>query len=276
MKIRVVSDLHCDINGTFEFGFNNLNDVDVTLIAGDIAGDYEVEEKYLYEKISTKHPVICVGGNHLGYDYLFKKSMRKQILDGTKEYSINHLITNNNSNIHYLNNVFLVLENKLIFGGTMYTDFNLYKNSGIYKNIAERYMNDFRYVYTMKDFPNIRAISADDYIEWFKQFKTRLFTAVKIAKKNNYEVIVLTHFAPSKKSISNKYNGAYKELNPAYAADMSRYIRDHDCIKLWVHGHMHDSFDYNIKQCRVVCAPYGYSRESSIKPEEYIGKVIEI
>ena len=213
----------------------------------------------------------------LDIDYLFKKDTRKHVLDGTKEYSINHLITDgDHPNIHYLENVYIVIDNKLIFGGTMYTDFNLYKNSRIYKDVAERYMNDFRYVYTMKDLPNIRAVMADDYIEWFKKFKKKLFAAVKVADNNNYEMIILTHFAPSKKSIGKKYNSLYRELNPAYVADMSRYIRDQDCIKLWVHGHMHDEFDYNIKQCRVVCAPYGYSRESSIKPEEYIGKVIEI
>ena len=27
---------------------------------------------------------------------------------------------------------------------------------------------------------------------------------------------------------------------------------------LWVHGHTHDSFDYQIGNCRVVCNPRGY------------------
>ena len=27
---------------------------------------------------------------------------------------------------------------------------------------------------------------------------------------------------------------------------------------LWLHGHTHESFDYNIKNTRVVCNPRGY------------------
>lgn len=27
---------------------------------------------------------------------------------------------------------------------------------------------------------------------------------------------------------------------------------------LWVHGHMHDSFDYQVDGCRVVCNPRRY------------------
>ena len=28
---------------------------------------------------------------------------------------------------------------------------------------------------------------------------------------------------------------------------------------LWVHGHMHESFDYPMGKCRVVCKPRGYA-----------------
>ena len=212
----------------------------------------------------------------MGYEYLFLKDRRKNFLDGTKEYSIQKLTSNReHSNIHYLENKLIIIDNVLIFGGTMYTDFNLYNNSLLSQRVAERYMNDFRYVYTTKDLPNIRKVNPDDYIEWFNEFKKKLFFAVKVANHNNCDMIILTHFAPSKKSISKKYND-FKELNPAYASDLSNYIRNHSCIKLWVHGHMHDSFDYNIKQCRVICEPYGYSREKDIKPKDYIGKMIDL
>ena len=40
---------------------------------------------------------------------------------------------------------------------------------------------------------------------------------------------------------------------------------------------MHDSFDYCIEQCRVICEPYGYyGGEQKLKPNEYMGKVIEL
>ena len=32
-----------------------------------------------------------------------------------------------------------------------------------------------------------------------------------------------------------------------------------DRAALWIHGHMHDSFDYEINGTRVVCNPRGYT-----------------
>ena len=28
---------------------------------------------------------------------------------------------------------------------------------------------------------------------------------------------------------------------------------------LWLHGHVHDSFDYRVGRCRVICNPRGYA-----------------
>jgi len=35
-----------------------------------------------------------------------------------------------------------------------------------------------------------------------------------------------------------------------------------DKIKLWIHGHMHDEFDYTIGITNIVCNPRGYPKES--------------
>jgi len=37
---------------------------------------------------------------------------------------------------------------------------------------------------------------------------------------------------------------------------------DGDRAALWVHGHMHESFDYEIYGTRVVCNPRGYEPEA--------------
>lgn len=31
-----------------------------------------------------------------------------------------------------------------------------------------------------------------------------------------------------------------------------------ELVDLWIHGHMHGSFDYVVAECRVVCNPRGY------------------
>jgi hypothetical protein len=40
---------------------------------------------------------------------------------------------------------------------------------------------------------------------------------------------------------------------------------------LWLHGHVHDSFDYQVGRCRVVTNPAGYiiNRRFAIDPSEY-------
>ena len=32
-------------------------------------------------------------------------------------------------------------------------------------------------------------------------------------------------------------------------------------VRLWVHGHMHDSFDYAVNGTRIVCNPRGYIKQ---------------
>ncbi len=66
--------------------------------------------------------------------------------------------------------------------------------------------------------------------------------------------VVVTHHAPSKQSVSPMYQD--DPLTPAYASRMESVVQLAD---LWIHGHMHDSFDYTLGECRVVCNPRGYA-----------------
>ena len=277
MKIRICSDLHIDVNKTKEFGFDKkLDEVDLNIIAGDIAGDYRYEINYL-SQLESEKPVVCVGGNHLGYNYNLIDN-RTNIKDCTKEDCIEKLVRcfngRNGKPIHYLENSTTLVNGKIIFGGTMYTDYNLYSDPDYSKHQAVMYMNDFRNVYTYDE--RLRNITPEDYVMWFNHFKESLKNHIEIARIDGRDIIVVTHFAPSVKSISEKYNGKYRILNPRYASNLEQFILANPCIKLWVHGHMHDSFDYQIGNCRVVCEPYGYSYEQNKVPEEYNGKVIEI
>jgi len=46
-------------------------------------------------------------------------------------------------------------------------------------------------------------------------------------------------------------------LTPAFASDLDE-LMGADRIDLWVHGHTHDAFDYELNGTRVVCNPRGY------------------
>lgn len=271
MKIQIVSDLHIDINKDSNFDFiNYINDCDLTLIAGDIAGGYKEEEKFLDRlvKIAEK-PVLCVGGNHLGYNYQYGSGVI-----GTKIWSLNYLTQKYNSgNVKYLDNMmFAVNDEYIVFGGTMYTDFNLYNDVETSGKLAERGLNDFVYVYIF-DGEKIRRVRYTDYIKWFNEFKNKLEYCLQHYPDKKF--IVLTHFATSAKSLDEKY--VFNQLNPAYASDLDGFIEQYPQIKLWTHGHIHSSLDYMVGECRVVCEPYGYAGyDGDLCARKYFGKVVEI
>ena len=282
MKARLVSDLHIDVNRDGNFGFRH-KECDVLFIAGDIAGDYRREEKFLNGLATDLTcPIFVVAGNHLGYDYYKNQALeglweiKPNPLDGEKLWSIKHIKKNVPENVHYLDNDYVELENYIVFGGCMYSDYKLYPNEDLSKRSGEMYLNDFRYVRIHdKKLNVVRPINTDDYQNLHKKFVQKL---KKCIKETDKDIIVLSHFAPSIQSISNKYlDQGNVYLNASYASNMEDFILQNERIKYWHHGHVHDSFDYMIGQCRVICSPYGYSgREQKISPKKWYGKEIEI
>ena len=274
--ICIVSDLHIDINRDGNFGFRVHPDYDILLIAGDIAGGYEREEKFLKGLSKDIPECYVIAGNHLGYDYgnlLWYYNDRKI---GTKQWSIDYLKDNMPENIHYMDNDWVDIGNYILFGGTMYSDYKLYENSYLCQRAGIEWLNDFRYVniYDKKQ-KVIRPVRPCDYIKLFDKFMRRLRKCIKETTK---DIIVLTHFAPSIKSIAEKYLKGDIYLNASYASNLEDFISKNKRIKYWIHGHVHSSFDYMIEQCRVVCEPYGYHHngEQVLSPLQYKGKQIKI
>lgn len=74
-----------------------------------------------------------------------------------------------------------------------------------------------------------------------------------------------THHAPHPNSVHQKYKDDL--LSAAFASDVSELLEGAD---LWIHGHVHDSFDYRVGRCRVVANPAGYvlNRRSIRRMEE--------
>jgi hypothetical protein len=77
-------------------------------------------------------------------------------------------------------------------------------------------------------------------------------------RKKNLPVVVCTHHSPSKASTHPRYADD-TIMNGAYSSDISEFILDNPEIKAWTHGHTHDTFDYMIGECRIICNPRGYA-----------------
>lgn len=268
MKIQIVSDLHLefeDINIKNELG------ADVLVLSGDIcvADDLHnqpalaweslptdgygrakraLRYREFFQRVSFQFPhVIYVMGNHEHYNGKFDKSAEE--LQGMLNYLNIH-------NVYILDRGTKVIDDVTFVGGTMWTDCNNGDSLTLYH--LEHAMNDFRLIRIAKE--NFRkflpARTMSEHVKTKQYIQTVLQGLPEDAK-----AVVCTHHAPSHLSIHEYYKDDFL-MNGGYASDLSEFILDHPKIKLWTHGHMHQTFDYVIGETRVVCNPRGYNDEN--------------
>jgi hypothetical protein len=70
--------------------------------------------------------------------------------------------------------------------------------------------------------------------------------------------VVVTHHAPSERSIEPRFEGS--PLNACFASHLD-HLLDAGLACTWIHGHVHHSVDYVANGTRVVCNPRGYARD---------------
>lgn len=68
------------------------------------------------------------------------------------------------------------------------------------------------------------------------------------------KTVVITHHGPHPLSIHPRYVG--NRINAGFVSDLTPLLLKTD---LWLHGHVHDSFAYQVGGCRVVANPAGYA-----------------
>ena len=285
MKISICSDLHLEFA---TISLENKDGADVLILSGDImvANDLRQRDPYevmgngksaqfhrFFQECSARFPhVIYVFGNHEHYHGDFAKSF-KQVRD----------------NLAYLNNLYIldkelkVIDDVTFIGGTLWTDMN--KEDALTLYHIKSMMNDFRIVHNSNSSPvhyktPIYAVKEDGSYDYEKvvsyEFHTRIgkFTpedavedhrkmleyidvVTSMLGKNDNKYVVVGHHAPSKSSTKPRYQDDTL-MNGGYSSDLSDFILDRPCIKLWTHGHTHDVFDYMVGSTRVVCNPRGY------------------
>jgi predicted phosphohydrolase len=245
MLITLLSDLHLESQM-----LSNLTGTDVLLLAGDTA---EVKNlpRYnsFFREISEKFgKIFIIAGNHefYGGDWdTVIKSMRE--------------ILSPWDNIRVLENEATEIAPDLVlFGATMWTDFNKEDWASIQE--CKKSMNDYYQITRGKTKAyGTTFLHPDDVLERYYDS----FAALKLDVEScpTKKFIVMTHHAPSHKSIHLRFE-QLTELNGGFINNLDNFIWNHPNIKFWVHGHVHNSFDYNIATCRVMCNPRGYGKEN--------------
>lgn len=231
-KIQVLSDLHLE----FEDYTPHQTDADIVVLAGDI---HLKVKGVLWAKQHFKQPVVYVPGNHEYYGGSLGHTLAK--MQAAAE----------GSNIHLLHNSSVVLGGVRFVGGTLWTDYRLTGNQPSAMLDAQQVMSDFRKIRD-EDYRKVRPAHLAVH-----HAKTRKFLETTLEQPFDGTTVVVTHHAPSELSISAQYLETGGHLNAAYASNLTPLIGMQ--VNTWIHGHVHDSFDYDLYGTRVVCNPRGYA-----------------
>lgn len=253
MKIQLASDLHLEhLEGVFpKYHGINPTSADVLILPGDIHRD--IKAAWLFA--DWKVPVLYVQGNHEHYDRdIIQSCAAAHNLIGpgavVHNYENEHLWTSSPT-VRLLEETEYVQDNVRFLGCTLWTDYAL-----IHPDLVKRCMEHAEM--NIKDHHVIR-VGRDPFTS--RHARTRhehnlTWLATKLSEPFDGKTVVITHHGPHYKSTHPRYAGNF--LNPAFVSNLEAFILQYQ-PHLWVHGHVHDSFDYMVGNTRVVANPRGYA-----------------
>jgi Icc-related predicted phosphoesterase len=234
MKIQLFSDLHIE----FEELDVDCSQADVVIFAGDI--DVGTKGVAWIQRQNIDCPVIYVPGNHEFYRQSHPRLIQK-LRDAASD-----------TNVHVLENTALSIGGVTFHGATLWTDFELFGDPKLAGYKCQEIMNDFKVIRRDPSYSRLRAIDAA-----LIHKNTLYWLGRSLEQTNSAQNVVITHHAPSKKSLPEKSKDLL--ISAAYASDLEYFINTHK-PNCWLHGHIHNSLDYQIGDCRVVCNPRGYTK----------------
>lgn len=242
MKVALYSDLHLETMRNYPALAavpKPADDVNLVILAGDIhQGVHGLQA--LADLGQARH--IYVAGNHEYYnhdieildDQLFELAAQK--------------------NLNYLQRTSVVIEGVRFLGCTLWTDFNIQPGWRFGAElVAKAFLPDYKLIrFRGKQFsPSMGVELHQQNVAWLESVLSIPFDG---------KTVVVTHHAPHPKSIHSRFD--LSPINAAFVSDLSRLMGKAD---VWVHGHMHDSFDYTVQQgggqTRILVNPRGYVRK---------------
>lgn len=237
MRLQILSDLHLNVGG-----LDHPRAVaDLVVLAGDIARPKDA----VAWACGFTQPVLYVPGNHEFYG---------GSIDGTVA-ELRDLCAG--TNVTLLERDEIVFDGVRFIGTTLWTDFRL-QGDGAARDDAMRLAQSL-----IRDFSRIRRVAAapdpfspadsaalfDAQAAWLEE---------RLAQVHAGPTVVVTHHAPSPRSIHPRFAGS--PVNPAFVSAAS-HLLDGRRAALWIHGHTHDSFDHVENGTRVLCNPRGYAKD---------------
>ena len=243
MRIQVFSDLHADVAAVKPITIGA--DVDAVIVAGDTCQGAESAFDILRGVVPMQIPVVMILGNHEYYRRCLPEELG---IARAKAPAYG---------IHLLENDTVLIGGIRFVGCTLWTDYRLFGSANVplAMRAAAQGLNDHRRITWSKQ-PWARFRPAEALL---LHSRSRLFLQSALQAEHAGPAVVITHHAPHPRSVHPKY--ANDLLSAAYVSDLEDLIVA-AAPELWVHGHVHTSFDYAVGRTRVLCNPHGYGGEN--------------
>ena len=238
MKLWILSDLHLDVNWRHHLVLPEPRpEHEAVVIAGDICQGIEDALRFIVAAELNATPVIYVAGNHEFYHR-----------DRHAELAAGRAAAAAVRNVHLLERDSVVIGGVEFIGCTLWTD---YLYAGAAEQVramlwAGQRLNDHRLIANGR-----RRWSPQDCLD--EHIASRAWLARRLDRGGRHPRVVITHHAPSRRSVQPQYENDL--LTAAFASDLDDLVGK---AALWVHGHIHGPSDYVLDGCRVLANPRGY------------------
>ncbi|MBV1777358.1 metallophosphoesterase [Burkholderiaceae bacterium DAT-1] len=233
MKLAIYSDLHIEF-AAFQ---PPKTDADVAILAGDIATG--VNGLKWIKRNLPNIPVVYVVGNHEFYGSSLESTWQ----------DLRRLCP---ANVHLLENESVIIDGVRFLGCTLWTDYAFFGADKVQEamELCAQSISDHFQISTRRDIKK-RKFSPEDALNL--HITSRQWLKDSLSDGSTGRTVVVTHHAPSSGSVSDRFSADM--LTSGYASDLSDLM---GVPQLWIHGHMHESFDYSMNGTRIICNPRGY------------------
>jgi Icc-related predicted phosphoesterase len=243
MKLQIFSDLHVDVHMPRPIAVPP--DVDAVVVAGDTCQGAENAFVRLRMIVPMQIPIVMVMGNHEFY----RRSVKEELAQAREVAPLYA--------VHLLENDAIIVDGVRFAGATLWTDYALFGEGNVGRAMlaASGGLNDHRRIaWTKQPWRRFRPQEA-----LLLHRLSRSFIENTLAEPFAGATVVVTHHAPHPGSLHPRHGDEL--LSAAYVSDLSPAIKA-GRPDLWVHGHVHSSFDYRLGPTRFICNPHGYGAEN--------------
>lgn len=268
MKLLIYSDIHLERQSFTPS--HNAGGADVIVLAGDIGQG--TDGLIWASSTFPDKPIVMVLGNHEffgGRDFHAFVSEAK-----TKAAELD---------IHLLENDEVFIGGVRFLGATLWSNFELFSPDACrlqwLKQEALASIKDYS-PGQIKVAPEVgdaegssASLTPDTTIQ--RHWASRAWLEKALAASVPAKTVVVSHHCPSLQSIPPQFRaGDANKFSPIYASDL-RYLGGR--AALWIHGHVHESCDYDMQGTRVICNPMGYcSKELGPQNPAFTELLIEL